>query len=197
MLRVVLCVCVRHFPRPAVLRREFVFLLRLWLTFRPLRRRAVSGAFSGRRTYRSESVRSRACCARRGFSGAVFRRSFRCAAGVGGSSRALRPRAAVFPAFCEWTKACWPASLVIQRRAPGDAFGTEDFPCGAARSPITLRRRTKHEKRLTMALQLTAPRVTVAAVLACASLLRALHFRSLYAFPSLHPCSYRAALRRS
>ncbi len=81
--------------------------------------------------------------------------------------------------------------------APGDAFGTEEFPCGRPCSPITLRGRTKNEKRLTMALQLTAPRVTVAAVLACAFLLRAFHFRSSYVFPSLHPRSYRAALRLS
>ena len=191
------CVCVRHFPRPAVLRREFVIPLRLWLAFRPLRRGAVSGAISESRTYRSESVRSRACCARRGLSGAAFQRGFRLAAGVGGSSRALRPRAAIFPALCEWMKACWPTSLVLPRRAPGDAFGTEDFPCGAAGSPITLRPRTKHEKRLTMALQLTAPRVTVAAVLACAFLVRAFHFRSSYVCPSRHLRSYRAALRRS
>ena len=166
MLGVVPCVCGRHLPRPAVLRREFVIPLRLWLTFRPLRRGAVSVAFSERRTYRSESVRSRACCARRGLSGAVFRRGFRLAGSVGGSSRALRPCAAIFPAFCEWTQACWPASLVFPRRAPGDGFGTEEFPCGAAGSLITLRRRTNAKKRLTMALQRTAPRVTVAAILA-------------------------------
>ena len=157
MLSVVLCVCVRHFPRPAVLRREFVFPGRLWLTFRPLRRGAVSLAISDSRTYRSELVRSRACCARRVFSGTAFRRGFRFAASVGGSLRALRPRAAIFPALCEWTRACWPASLVLPRRAPGGASGTEDFPCGAAGSLITLRRRTKAKKRLTMALQRTAP----------------------------------------
>ena len=164
MLGVVPCVCVRHLPRPVVLRREFVIPLRLWLTFRPLRRRAVSGALSGRRTYRSESVRSQACCARRGLSGAVLWRGFRLAARVGGSSRALRPRAAIFPALCERTRACWPASLVVRRSAPGDGFGTEEFPCGAACSLITLRRRTKAKRRLTMALQRTAPRVTVAAI---------------------------------
>ena len=164
MLGVVPCVCVPHFPRPAVLRREFVIPLRLWPTFRPLRQGAVPVAISESRTYRCESVRSRACCARRGFSGAAFRRGFRLAACVGGSSRALRRGAAIFPAFCEWTKACTPASLVFPRSAPGDAFGTEEFPSSAAGSPITLRRRTKAKKRLTMALQRTAPRVTVAAV---------------------------------
>ena len=183
MLALVPCVCVRHLPRPAVLRRELVIPLRLWLTCRPLRRRAVSGALSGRRTYRSESVRSRACCARRGLSGAVFRRGFRLAGSVGGSLQALRPRAAIFPALCEWTKACRPASLVAPRRAPRDAFGTEEFPCGAACSLITLRRRTKNEKRLTMALQRTAPRVTVAAIpVRCRPVRSWLSFTSVAAF---------------
>ena len=140
------CVCVRHFSRPAVSRREFVFQGRLCLTFQPLRRGAVSVAISESRTYRSELVRSRACCARSGFSGAVFRRGFRLAASVGGSARALRQRAAIFPAFCEWTKVCWPMSLVVPRRAPRAAFGTEDFPGGAACSLITLRRRTNAKK---------------------------------------------------
>ena len=152
------CVRGRHFPRPAVLRREFTFPMRLWLSGQPLRRRAVSVAFSESRTYRSELVRSRACCARRGLSGAVLRRGFRLAAGVGGSARALRRRAAIFPALCVRGWACWPASLVVPRRAPRDGFGTEEFPCGAPCSPITLRRGTKAEKRLTMALQRTAPR---------------------------------------
>ena len=146
--------------------------VRLWLTFRALRRGAASGAFSGRRTYRSESVRCRAFCARRGLSGTAFRRGFRLAARVGASSRALRPRAAIFPAACEWTKACWTMRLVHRRSAPRDAFGTEDFPCGAAGSLITLRPRTKNEKRLTMALQRTAPRVTVAAIPARCPLVR-------------------------
>ena len=188
-------VCVRHFPRPAGLRWELSLPARLWLTFRPLRRGAVSVAISARRTYRSASVRCRACCARRGFSGAVLRCSFRRAASVGGSSRALRPRAAIFPALCGWTRARWPTSLETRRRAPRDAFGTEDFPGGTAGSLITLRRRTKNENRLTMALQRTAPRVTVAAILIRASLVRATLFRSSYALSSLHPCSYRAALR--
>ena len=41
-----------------------------------------------------------------------------------------------------------------------------------------------------------APRVTVAAILACAFRVRALHFRSSYVFPSCHLRSYRATLRR-
>ena len=195
MLGLVRCVCVRHFPKPAVLWRELVFLLRLWFAFWPLRRGAVSVAISESRTYRSGSVRCRACCARRGFSGAVFRRGFRLAAGVGGSSRALRPRAAIFPAICEWMKTCWPTSLVLPRRAPGDAFGTEDFPCGAAGSPITLRPRTKHEKRLTMALQLTAPRVTVAALPVRGRLVRPALLSRPRPLSALHLRSYRAALR--
>ena len=195
MLGVVPCVCVRHLPRPAVLRRELVIPLRLWLAFRPLRRGAVSGAISESRTYRSESVRSRACCARRGHSGTVFRRGFRRAAGVGGSWRVLRRGPAIFPALCEWPRACWPTSLVVPRRAPGGGFGTEEFPCGAACSLITLRRRTKKEKRLTMALQRTAPRVTVAAIPVRGRLVRAELFSRPWPSSSLHLRSYRAALR--
>ena len=56
-------------------------------------------------------------------------------------------------------------------------------------------RNSNPAKRLTMALQRTAPRVTVAAILIRASLVRATFFRSSYAFSSFHPRSYRAALR--
>ena len=174
MLSLVPCVCVRHFPRPAVSRWEFGLLGRLWLSFRLLRRGAVSGAFSGRRTYRRESVRCRACCARCGLSGAVLRRGFRLTASVGGSARALRPGAAIFPAFCAWTRARWPTSLVARRRAPGDAFGTEDFPAARRVLPSLRSEEPRRKKRLTMALQRTAPRVTVAAILIRESLVRSL-----------------------
>ena len=56
-------------------------------------------------------------------------------------------------------------------------------------------RNSNPAKRLTMALQRTAPRVTVAAILVRESLVRATFFRSSYALSSLHPRSYRAALR--
>ena len=56
-------------------------------------------------------------------------------------------------------------------------------------------RNSNSAKRLTMALQPTAPAVTVAAILARESLVRATFFRSSYAFSSPHPRSYRASLR--
>ena len=128
MLGVVLCVCVRHFHQPSVSWRELAFPVRLWLPCRALRRRAVSGAFCGRRTYRSQPVRSHAFCARRGFSVAVVQRRFRFAAGVGLSSGALRRCAAVFPALCARESVPWPTSLVLPRSSPGDRFGAEEFP---------------------------------------------------------------------
>ena len=63
--------------------------------------------------------------------------------------------------------------------------------CIPRRSP----RNSNSAKRLTMALQRTAPRVTVAAILTRASLVLATFFRSSYALSSFHPRSYRAALR--
>ena len=195
MLSLVPGVCGRQLLQPAVSRWEFGLLGRLWLSFRLLRRGAVAVAISGRRTYRCESVRCRACCARRGHSGAVLRRGFRRAARVGGSSRALRPRAAIFPAFCAWTRARWPTSLVARRRAPRDAFGTEDFPAAHRVLPSLRSEEPRRKKRLTMALQRTAPRVTVAAILVRESFVRVTFFRSSYALSSFHLRSYRAALR--
>ena len=82
----------------------------------------------------------------------------------------------------------------------GDFFDTRAVSFGLCATsphcfPCLSPRNSNSAKRLTMALQLTAPAVTVAAILIRASLVRATFFRSSYAPPSLHLRSYRAALR--
>ena len=82
----------------------------------------------------------------------------------------------------------------------GDFFDTHTVPAGFYATsrhciPRLSPRNSNSAKRLTMALQRTAPRVTVAAILIREPLVRATFFRSSYALSSFHLGSYRAALR--
>ena len=82
------------------------------------------------------------------------------------------------------------ATPSILRRFPPDSTPRISIAFHVSRLGTPIRK-----KRLTMALQRTAPRVTVAAILIRESFVRATFFRSSYALSSLHPRSYRAALR--
>ena len=92
-------------------------------------------------------------------------------------------------AFWRRVQSCVATSSILER-FHSDSTPRVGIAFRVSRLGIPIRK-----KRLTMALQRTAPRVTVAAILIRVSLVRATLFRSSYALSSLHPRSYRAALR--